>query len=138
MTWFPTMEQLSVWSGPGFRFPFTTESFVEDLKLDSISSYSLIHESKFIGFGQYYERLEHVHLGRLVINPRYRGMGYINALVGALIALGQQQLILNVISLFVLKDNASAISAYQKLGFVHTEYPQPLPMANILYLTKRL
>lgn len=138
MTWFPTMEALTLWSGPNFRIPFTTDSFVEDLKLDSIASYSLIQDKKFIGFGQYYERLGHIHLARLIINPQFRGRGHINALVNGLIALGKDKLALDKASLFVMTDNPPAVSAYQKLGFAHTVYPESMPMVNIHYMTKSI
>lgn len=70
MSWFSTEEELSIWSGPGFRYPFDLSSFKEDLKLDSLKSFSFVsHERKLLAFGQYYPRLGKCHLGRLVVNP---------------------------------------------------------------------
>jgi GNAT superfamily N-acetyltransferase len=34
-----------------------------------------------VAFGQYYRRLEHHHLARLCVNPKYRGQGLAKILV---------------------------------------------------------
>ncbi|WP_206018259.1 hypothetical protein [Pseudoalteromonas sp. Z9A5] len=60
MSWFSTEEELSIWSGPGFRYPFDLSSFKSDLKLDSLKSFSLVSvEGDLLAFGQYYLRLDH-------------------------------------------------------------------------------
>ena len=39
MTWFPDAEAVNSWGGPGFRFPFSPDSFREDCKLDQRRDY---------------------------------------------------------------------------------------------------
>ena len=64
MSWFTTENELKLWSGPNFRFPFDLHSFKDDLKLDTLASFSLLSaKSELLGFGQYYLRLGKCHLG---------------------------------------------------------------------------
>ncbi|MFT6735853.1 MAG: ribosomal protein S18 acetylase RimI-like enzyme [Polaribacter sp.] len=137
MSWFSTEEELSVWSGPDFRYPFDLSSFKRDLKLDSLKSFSLIStEGNLLAFGQYYLRLGRCHLGRLVVNPNLRGQGISSHLIQKLSVLGKSDLNTDSCSLFVLGHNKSAIQAYTKLGFSMTIYPDELPLDNCFYMVK--
>ena len=137
MSWFSTEEELSIWSGPGFRYPFDLSSFKSDLKLDSLNSFSLVStEGSLLAFGQYYQRLERCHLGRLVVNPNLRGQGIASNLIHQLSVLGKSDLKTDYCSLFVLKHNKSAIQAYTKLGFSLADYPDEIPLENCLYMVQ--
>ncbi len=138
MTWFENEKQLNQWSGPGFAYPYDFDSFKRDLKLDKIQSFSLQSgESELLAFGQYYRRLERCHLGRLVVNPLCRGQGVVDALIDKMMEKGCFKLSVKQCSLFVLSDNHSAIKAYKKAGFVVTDYPDQIPLANCLYMVHR-
>jgi len=135
MTWFPDEAQLNKWSGPGFRYPFDSCSFKQDLKVDSLASFSLLSTcNEFLAFGQYYLRLDKCHLGRLVVNPAFRGQGVAQHLVHLLRNRGQAELGTTQCSLFVLADNVNAIKAYSKLGFSIAEYPDEIGLDNCLYM----
>ena len=137
MSWFPTEEELSIWSGPGFRYPFDLSSFKKDLKLDTLKSFSLVsEEGDLLAFGQYYLRLERCHLGRLVVNPNIRGQGVSSHLIQKLSTLGKSDLKTDSCSLFVLGHNKSAIQAYTKLGFSMADYPDEIPLENCFYMVK--
>ena len=137
MSWFSTEEELSIWSGPGFRYPFDLSSFKSDLKLDSLNSFSLVStEGSLLAFGQYYQRLERCHLGRLVVNPNLRGQGIASNLIHQLSVLGKSDLKTDSCSLFVLGHNKSAIQAYTKLGFSMADYPEEIPLENCFYMVK--
>lgn len=137
MSWFSTEEELSVWSGPDFRYPFDLRSFKSDLKLDSLKSFSLIStEGNLLAFGQYYLRLGRCHLGRLVVNPNLRGQGIASHLIQKLSVLGKSDLSTDSCSLFVLGHNKSAIQAYTKLGFSIADYPDEIPLDNCFYMVK--
>jgi ribosomal protein S18 acetylase RimI-like enzyme len=137
MSWFSTEEELSVWSGPDFRYPFDLSSFKSDLKLDSLKSFSLIStEGNLLAFGQYYLRLGRCHLGRLVVNPNLRGQGIASHLIQKLSILGKSDLNTDSCSLFVLGHNKSAIQAYTKLGFAMADYPDEIPLDNCFYMVK--
>lgn len=137
MSWFTTEEALAEWSGPGFRYPFTTSSFIEDLRVSELKSFALMSEDKqMLAFGQYYNRIDRCHLGRLVVSPKHRGQGVAAELLKQLCEAGKQNLALSECSLFVVADNDKAIKAYQKFGFVFADYPTEIPMDNCLYMVK--
>lgn len=137
MSWFSSEEELSLWSGPNFSFPFDLNSFKRDLKVDSLASFSLLSvQSELLGFGQYYQRLGKCHLGRLVINPRLRGQGLAAHLIQQLSVIGKADLNTNSCSLFVLAHNDNAIKSYKKLGFTFSCYPEEITLKNCLYMVK--
>lgn len=137
MNWFSREQELTDWSGPNFRYPFNLLTFVEDLKLSTLSSFVLVsNKSELLAFGQYYERLNRCHLGRLIVNPKFRGQGVASELIHRLYTLGIKELNVKESSLFVLAHNESAIKAYEKIGFVFTSYPEKIPLENCLYMVK--
>jgi len=137
MSWFSTEEELSIWSGPNFRYPFNLSSFKSDLKLDSLKSLSLIsNDGDLLAFGQYYLRLGKCHLGRLVVNPNMRGQGVASHLIEKLSVIGKLDLSTDSCSLFVLGHNKSAMQAYTKLGFSLADYPEEIPLENCFYMVK--
>ncbi|TDJ14337.1 MAG: GNAT family N-acetyltransferase, partial [Gammaproteobacteria bacterium] len=58
ISWFPTARSVRVWGGPKFRYPFTAETFFEDVHWQQIDSYRLVDPAgDMLAFGQIYERL---------------------------------------------------------------------------------
>jgi ribosomal protein S18 acetylase RimI-like enzyme len=138
MSWFSNEQELMNWSGPNFRYPFDLSSFMVDLKLSTLSSFSLVSiESELLAFGQYYNRLEKCHLGRLIVNPNLRGKGIAAELMQKISNLGINDLKVKECSLFVLEHNTSAIKSYGKFGFLVVDYPEKMPLKNCLYMVKR-
>jgi len=139
MQWFTNEQELTIWSGPNFRYPYDLESFTEDLRMESLNSFALVSdELEVIAFGQYYLRLDRCHLGRLVVNPSHRGQGIARQLITKLLKLGQENLTISEGSLFVLDHNEAAIKSYQSFGFIFTSYPETIPLENCSYMTKVL
>tara|TARA_B100000809_G_C14709564_1_gene377283 strand:+ start:12 stop:470 length:459 start_codon:yes stop_codon:yes gene_type:complete len=137
MSWFSSEDELSIWSGPNFRYPFDLISFKSDLNLNTLKSFSLISsEGALLAFGQYYLRLGKCHLGRLVVNPSLRGQGIASHLISQLSVLGKSDLSTESCSLFVLGHNESAIQAYTKLGFSMADYPEKMPLENCFYMVQ--
>ncbi|ACJ29294.1 GCN5-like N-acetyltransferase [Shewanella piezotolerans WP3] len=137
MTWFNTQHEVFQWAGPHFRYPYDVATFTEDLALQRLASFALVSDKyELLGFGQYYPRLEKCHLGRIVVNPSWRGKGISKTLVELLNACGLKQLCLQQSSLFVLKDNQAAINSYLKLGFVESTYPESIPIDHCLYMIR--
>jgi len=137
MSWVSNAQDLKSWSGPNFRFPFNLASFSEDLKLNTLSSFVLVsNDNEFLAFGQYYLRLDKCHIGRLIVNPKYRGKGIVLELMRYLCNLGMNQLSVKECSLFVLTHNHSAIKSYKKFGFTFANYPEKMPLDNCLYMIK--
>lgn len=137
MSWFSSEDELSIWSGPNFRYPFDLSTFMSDLNLNDLKSFSLISsEGDLLAFGQYYLRLGKCHLGRLIVNPRRRGKGIASHLISQLSILGKSDLNTESCSLFVLGHNKSAIQAYTKLGFSMADYPEKIPLENCFYMVQ--
>jgi ribosomal protein S18 acetylase RimI-like enzyme len=129
MTWFPDREACTVWGGPGFRFPFSADTFREDTKLDRLSTWALLDDDRALaGFGQYYLRAGRCHLGRLAIAPGMRGLGLGSTLVRELCRVGSADVGVDSYSLFVMPGNERALRLYQRLGFAAVAYPEPAPM----------
>lgn len=135
MTWFADKQELSQWSGPGFEYPYDGDSFIRDLKMDRTPSYALLSTTEeVLAFGQYYNRLNRCHLGRLVVSPQHRGQGFAKKLMSSLIKIGCDDLGVMGSSLFVLSYNHSAIRAYEKAGFIIVPYPELIPLDDCLYM----
>ena len=76
MRWFPAFDDINIWGGPSFRYPFTRETFFEDIQWGRMASFSLFDaEEALAGFGQLYDRDQRIHLARLVADPDRRGQG---------------------------------------------------------------
>ena len=126
MRWFHDAEACRVWGGPSFRFPFTPATFREDVRIDSLASWSLVDDSgKLAAFGQYYLRAGRCHLGRLAVSPALRGRGLGGTLIRELCRTGSAELGIATYSLFVLPGNERAMRLYQRLGFTPARYPEP-------------
>lgn len=138
MSWFANENELVSWGGPLFNYPFSAESFQQDLTLNDLSSYSLVcdDDKTLLAFGQFYPRLNKCHLGRLIVNPEHRGKGIVSTLVTQLIEIGQREFKTLSASLFVYDYNKSAIQSYQKLGFEFIEYPEPQAIEHCLYMVR--
>lgn len=124
MRWIPDAEAADRWSGPFLRFPFTSESFREDLRLDQVDSWALVDRTgDLIGFGQVYERYGRNHLGRLAVHPDCRGSGLGHRLVAGLMRKGAEHPGLPEFGLYVYSDNEAALRCYRAAGFVDAEDP---------------
>ena len=135
MGWFTDAAACRSWGGPGFRYPFTPETFRADAMLDTLTSHGLVAEGRLVGFGQYYPRLGRCHLGRLAVAPSHRRRGHGGRLVRALCRYGRAELGTAGYSLFVLPDNRPALALYRALGFEETAYPgDPADATACLYL----
>jgi len=135
MRWFRDPQSLRVWGGPEFRFPFTTESFRADAKVDSIDSLSLVaDDGALAAFGQCYLRIERCHFGRVGVAPAHRGRGVGSRLFREMADWGREQFGPRELSLFVDRGNLQAHRLYLRLGFRETPYPDPTLLPNAHYM----
>ncbi len=138
MNWFPTFEDVDVWGGPSFRYPFTRESFFEDIHWGRMASFGLFDsDGRMAGFGQLYDRDERIHLARLIVDPGRRGLGLGRRLVEMLMAAGKDLYPRDEYSLFVYRANEPAYRCYRAAGFEVADYPPDMPHADVCdYLTR--
>jgi ribosomal protein S18 acetylase RimI-like enzyme len=138
MNWFPRAEDISIWGGPEFRFPFNRHSFFEDVMWGRMLSYSLFDsKGAFAAFGQLYERYGRINLARLVVDPVRRGEGVGKYLIDLLLAVGPSQFSCDEFSLFVYRENIPAFECYKSKGFVVTDYPDDMPHKDVCYYLTR-
>jgi|GEM_PF-657511 len=134
MTWIQSETQCRQWGGPQFRYPFDRESFSEDCRWRELPSFVLEDSAgRALAFGQYYNRLDCCHLGRLVVAPDARGCGLGCELIANLVARGCRDMKLEQSSLFVLKDNQIALALYEKLGYRKRTYPEPMEWLDMCH-----
>ncbi len=140
MGWFPDAESVDIWGGPVFRFPFSAQSFREDLYLDKMASWALRKADKGLAaFGQSYERTGRGHLARLVVNPEMRGQGAGKLLIQRIIAALEASNDYDEYSLFVYRHNEPAYRCYRSLGFGVVDYPEDAAMPDkCFFLTKKI
>ncbi|WP_339719384.1 GNAT family N-acetyltransferase [uncultured Paraglaciecola sp.] len=136
--WFSNHQAIYTWGGPNMAYPMSDDNFLKCLTAEHFNSFCLLNdEQQLVAFGQYYRRLEHHHLGRLAVNPKYRGQGLAKTLIKLLLEQAYLTQTAKGASLFVFKDNIVAYQCYQSLGFIETDYPeQPFPgnMQNCAYM----
>lgn len=138
MTWLGTADDVVIWGGPTFRFPFTPESFREDCHWGKMMSFSLRDVDNLqAGFGQIYDRNGRINLARLIVHPARRGRGIGRRLVEMLMAVGPGLLTMPEFSLFVFRNNEAALRCYISLGFEISDYPDDQILADQCYFLTR-
>ncbi|WP_068374472.1 GNAT family N-acetyltransferase [Paraglaciecola hydrolytica] len=136
-TWFNSTAQIFTWGGPNMVYPMADNDFLDLMQAEHLNSYVLTDNSQqMLAFGQFYMRLGRHHLGRLGVNPSFRGQGLAKPLIKKLLALAHKQQNAQGASLFVFADNLVALQCYASLGFELANYPDPMPgnMQNCLYM----
>ncbi|MDJ0904698.1 MAG: GNAT family N-acetyltransferase [Woeseiaceae bacterium] len=138
MQWFPTFEDVNIWGGPSFRYPFTRESFFADIDWERMASFGLFDwQDSLAAFGQLYDREERIHLARLVVDPERRGLGLGRRLIEMLMVVGKDHYPYGEYSLFVYRANEPAYRCYRALGFEIADYPPDVPHADVCdFLTR--
>ncbi|MFC3194486.1 GNAT family N-acetyltransferase [Marinicella sediminis] len=134
--WFTDAGEVLKWGGPDLTFPLELDRFKKESKHHKSQSFVLSSGSELLAFGQFYNRLERIHLGRLVVAPVFRGQRLGEHLIEALIDKGKVTLGLSDAALFVLSDNLPAMRLYRRLGFTEQPYPKPIPLANCIYMIR--
>lgn len=138
MRWFPTQDDVTIWGGPSFRYPFTRDTFFEDILWGRIASFCLWDPGgDLVAFGQLYDRDGRIHLARLVVAPDERGKGTGKRLIELLVHAGRDLFSRDEISLFVFRDNRPAFECYRSLGFRIQDYPKDMPHADVCYYLTR-
>jgi ribosomal protein S18 acetylase RimI-like enzyme len=138
MSWFVSAGDVNIWGGPSFRYPFTRETFIEDIHWGRMASFSLHSPAgDLAAFGQLYERFACMNLARLVVNPSIRGKGVGKRLITLLMRKGPSLFSSDKFSLFVFRENLPAYECYKSMGFVVTKYPDEMPHGDACYYLTR-
>lgn len=111
------------WAGPKVTYPCSAEQLALHVMNGNYHSFTLSENNNIVGFGQIQLVKQRAHLARLVINPKYRGLGLAKRLLSGLIENAQQQIQVKEVSLFVYLENTTAIACYTKFGFAESVTP---------------
>jgi ribosomal-protein-alanine N-acetyltransferase len=124
MSWLQDRESVLAWGGLRFRYPFSRESFLEDVYWDRMPTFVLFDVAgAMVGFGQTYEKEGRGHLARLIVSPGQRGKGYGTALVEQLGEKARELFSCSGCSLYVMRGNDVATRCYSKAGFEEAPCP---------------
>ena len=121
--WIKDAQACARWAGPQLAFPFEVADLPDLLtKPDSQSLVLADQHDLPVGFAQFWKRDEQrVHLGRIIISPATRGLGYGRLLCEQLMQQAIAGTGMAVVSLRVYRDNPAALYLYRQLGFVVIE-----------------
>lgn len=124
MNWFPDELSVRNWGSQYFRYPFTRETFFEDVRWQQMPTCCLRDSAGTMSaFGQFYERFGRANFARLAVSPAARGRGVGRQFVRLLLQAASERLPLDEAGLFVYRDNAVAIRCYEAAGFAMAEFP---------------
>ena len=119
-------EFLIQFAGPKYRFPLDEKQLLDTLYDKSILVFKAIEETTgaMIGHCQLMSidlRNKSATIGRVLIKPGHRGLGYGYTMLKELINYAASFLKLKQLNLRVFDFNQSAIRCYLKLGFVESK-----------------
>lgn len=122
-SWVVDEKACARWAGPLMPFPFAPERLPELLEMDGCSSYCLSDSNdNCVGFGQFWAGgHDAVHIGRIIISPKARGIGAGRLLCEKLIDKALRSIGAHMVTLRVYRDNNAARSLYSSLGFFVVE-----------------
>lgn len=121
--WIGDAQACARWAGPQLPFPFVSADLPALLAKPEAQAFVLVGtDGEVAGFAQFWRRdTQRVHLGRIIVSPTARGLGYGRILCEQLIQQAVKATALPFISLRVYRDNARALHLYQQLGFIAIE-----------------
>ncbi len=129
-SWIQSKRQCELWAGWRVAFPIDFRSLPAAIGFAEANAFSLTIEEELIAFGQLITKSsKRGHLARLIVNPSWRGKGYGEMLVRALLDEARRASFERV-SLNVDVENVTAASLYAKLGFRDWKRPSDEPESS--------
>jgi ribosomal protein S18 acetylase RimI-like enzyme len=136
-SWVSSAHECELWAGPRVQFPIDIRALPGQIDFRESDTFCLVEHESVIAFGQLITKsFGRGHLARLIVAPAFRGQGYGESLVKALLVRARDRA-LERASLNVNDLNARAIALYEKLGFRDAECPfdEP-PTPGVRYLER--
>jgi ribosomal protein S18 acetylase RimI-like enzyme len=136
--WIPDRDACRRWAGPRVRYTRNPESLARQIGYRPNNSYVLTVGDTLVGFAQLLApRPRARHLTRVLVAPDRRGAGFGRALCETLLARARRDGATRL-SLYVYRDNPSALGLYEALGWRRRRPPRhPLP-AGLCYMVNDL
>ncbi len=119
-SWISSSEDCILWAGPSVRYPHSIEELRNDLKAEGTISLTLKNEKdELIGFGQFWSRNQKTsHLGRIIVNPKFRNNGHGKELISSLAREAFKRLKHDMTTLKAYRRNERALKVYESIGFL--------------------
>lgn len=106
--------------GPRYSYPLDKNQVIEDMKTENSVLLKFVDSENIIGHCQFIRinsKESNASIGRLLINPAFRNMGYGQKMISAMISYAKNELNLSKLLLRVFDFNSNAIACYEKIGF---------------------
>ncbi|MCI4657863.1 GNAT family N-acetyltransferase [Cryobacterium zhongshanensis] len=124
LEWVPDAPALYLFAGPSVTWPPTVAQFEEISRRPGLSAWMVAHDEYPAAWGHFDLTVggASARLGRVIVDPRYRGQGLGHVLTRAVIEKARE-LGVDEVRLAVVADNEPAVRAYRRAGF--TEFVDP-------------
>ncbi|OCH16172.1 GNAT family N-acetyltransferase [Aliivibrio logei] len=120
--WIDSEKLCYLWGGPAYKYPLTHEQIEIHCKQLQVFPFLFTVENNPVGFVELYQvSVNEFRICRVFISPEYRGQNLAQTMLQLLIEKAQVNYKANLLTLGVFSHNKSAISCYEKLGFVEFE-----------------
>lgn len=125
--WVITQAHCTAWAGDIVRFPFVGTSLEDDIEFSRHQHFIIKIADELAAFAQLQTvNPQHTHIGRLIINPKFRGQGIAPKFFKMLIDKAREQNPqIKLITLNVLETNYTALKIYANQGFEQFRFLQP-------------
>lgn len=119
-SWISDAASCARWAGPQLAYPFDIRALPHLLEKPGSNAMVLTDATDAtLGFAQYWQRdAQRVHLGRIIVSPSSRGLGYGRILCEGLLSTALSHTGRSIASLRVYRDNPAAQNLYRQMGFV--------------------
>lgn len=113
-------------AGPKYHFPLTEQQLIQTIETKEFMPFKAIdlNSQEIVGHCQFIRvnnENNSASIGRLLINPDYRGKGYGTMMIKEMIRYAEDVLNLKKLELRVYDFNKSAIKCYKNIGFIERE-----------------
>ncbi|MBC7595180.1 MAG: GNAT family N-acetyltransferase [Kineosporiaceae bacterium] len=125
LLWIPDASALYLFAGPSLNWPPTVEQFAAIARRPGLSAWMVGDDDDQAAWG-HFDLTVHgtsARLGRVIINPRYRGRGLGHTLIRSALEKARN-LGADEVRLAVVSDNAAAVKTYRRAGFQEVVDPE--------------
>ncbi|CAD6010583.1 GNAT family N-acetyltransferase [Agreia sp. COWG] len=134
LTWVPDAPALYLFAGPSLQWPPTVAQFEAIARRPGLSAWVASDDDDPDAWGHFDLTLlgASARLGRVIVDPRYRGRGRGHTLI-RLAVQKARELGADTVNLAVVTDNAPAVSTYRRAEFEEVVDPERPEFTSMSY-----
>lgn len=122
LTWLENTDNkfLYQFGGPRYSYPLDEKQLTDNFDMKDYQLLKFVDGDKVIGHCQFMRinpEKSNASIGRLLINPDFRNMGYGQKMIKEMISYAKDELKLSKLLLRVFDFNIGAIKCYERVGF---------------------